>query len=95
MNARKKPGWAFWLTVGLILLPVLYVGSFGPVVSLMERQVVSVRTVVRAYRPLIECTAWFDQEGYFNQHSLTGRYVMLFSKEPALTFLLLNGARKH
>jgi hypothetical protein len=27
---HKKPGWAFWATVVAVLLPVLYVLSFGP-----------------------------------------------------------------
>jgi hypothetical protein len=26
---RKKPGWAFWATVGLLSSPVLYIASFG------------------------------------------------------------------
>jgi hypothetical protein len=30
MTDRKKPGWTFWVAVGLIVAPVLYVASFGP-----------------------------------------------------------------
>lgn len=28
---REKPGWAFWLIMALVALPVLYALSFGPV----------------------------------------------------------------
>ena len=30
MDDRRKHGWAFWLTLALIALPVLYIASFGP-----------------------------------------------------------------
>lgn len=30
MDDRKKHGWRFWFAVIAIMLPVLYVGSFGP-----------------------------------------------------------------
>src|SRR5690242_8761314 len=31
MTSRGKPGGAFWATVAIALLPILYVASFGPV----------------------------------------------------------------
>jgi hypothetical protein len=34
MTDRKKPGWAFWTTMILVSLPVLYVASWGPVCKL-------------------------------------------------------------
>lgn len=36
MEPRKKHGWPFWIAVTLIVLPQLYVGSFGPVHALDE-----------------------------------------------------------
>jgi hypothetical protein len=30
LDDRKKPGWAFWTTVVVASLPLLYVASFGP-----------------------------------------------------------------
>src|SRR5262249_34253720 len=30
MNRERKPGWGFWLTIALIVLPVLYIVSSGP-----------------------------------------------------------------
>ena len=30
MTDRKKPGWAFWTTVVVVLVPLLYVLSIGP-----------------------------------------------------------------
>lgn len=31
MPDDRKHGWTFWLTVALIVVPILYVTSFGPV----------------------------------------------------------------
>ncbi len=36
MTSRKKPGVAFWATVVVVCLPLLYVASFGPVCALAE-----------------------------------------------------------
>jgi hypothetical protein len=30
MTSRKKPGVAFWATVAVVVVPLLYVLSFGP-----------------------------------------------------------------
>jgi len=37
MKDRKKPGVAFWATVGLVAIPVLYVLSAGPACWLATR----------------------------------------------------------
>lgn len=37
MDERKKQGWPFWFAVGLILLPMLYVASVGPVCGYSNR----------------------------------------------------------
>src|SRR5262245_38638214 len=39
MNSKhRKHGWAFWLIVALIGLPVLYVASFGPTCWWLSRE---------------------------------------------------------
>lgn len=35
--AGKKPGWAFWTTLVLVGVPVLYVASFGPACWIVSR----------------------------------------------------------
>ncbi len=57
MTDRKKPGVAFWATVGLVVVLVGYVASFGPACRLGNRQQLSVRTIYVAYRPII--AVWF------------------------------------
>jgi hypothetical protein len=53
MRNRKKSGWAFWLTVGLILLPMLYVASFGPACAAVARRHLPARRVAWLFRPLL------------------------------------------
>lgn len=36
---RKKPGWAFWTIVVLVVLPVLYVLSSGPTLMIARTRV--------------------------------------------------------
>src|SRR5215471_11208257 len=36
-TSRKKPGWAFWTTVAVVGLPLLYVASFGPTCWISSR----------------------------------------------------------
>jgi hypothetical protein len=53
MRKRKKPGWAFWLIVALIGLPVLYVASFGPACWITSRCDLSPARLAAAYRPMM------------------------------------------
>jgi len=46
---RKKPGWAFWATAAIIVVPVLYVLSFGPACWIASRTTESYMPA--AYRP--------------------------------------------
>ena len=52
-SSRKKPGVAFWTTAALLVLPVLYVVSFGPVVWLADRDVVSKHMAAATYSPIL------------------------------------------
>lgn len=55
MNSdRRKPGVAFWATVAVVGLPLLYVASFGPACWLARMEVVSVTSVAHAYSPLVK-----------------------------------------
>ena len=57
MTDRKKPGVAFWATVGLVVVLVGYALSFGPMCWLVGMGVVPRRVVYfasDAYNPLIE-----------------------------------------
>ena len=57
MTDRKKPGWPFWATVVvLVVLPILYVLSFGPVCWLAEREIIPISSV-EACRPLAKIAA--------------------------------------
>lgn len=49
---RKKPGWAFWLTVGLVLYPL----SFVPACWVSSRLQPSGTCLSAVYRPII--LAW-------------------------------------
>ena len=55
MNSRKKPGVAFWATVVVAILPVLYVLSWAPAGRLRFNGVLS-RRAMRIYEPL----AWIQ-----------------------------------
>lgn len=51
MDARKKHGWAFWLTVALFVLLVVYPLSYPPVFRLwLEGRLPA--SALRIYRPL-------------------------------------------
>ena len=61
MSDRKKPGVAFWVTVGLALL-ILYVASAGPVGWLSRRDFMSdaaISAAKRFYWPLM----WAQESG--------------------------------
>ena len=51
---RKKPGVAFWATVGLVVLPLLYVASFGPACWFVGEGHLPVNALWRIYRPLAQ-----------------------------------------
>jgi hypothetical protein len=50
MTSRKKPGVAFWATVGLVVV-LAYPISFGPACWINERTGTGGRIIVAAYRP--------------------------------------------
>jgi len=55
---REKPTVAFWVAVvvsgGLVLLPILYVASFGPACCLADRGIVSADEISAAYPQIFE-----------------------------------------
>ena len=55
---RKKPGVAFWATVALVGLPILYVLSFGPVCWITSRTNVGVDLLPKLYLPVILVWDW-------------------------------------
>ena len=52
-EARKRPGVAFWASVALVALPILYVTSFGPACWLSARSPSDGRSVKAVYWPLV------------------------------------------
>ncbi len=52
MIDRKKPGVAFWATVLLVGLPLLYVASFGPACWTVSRADAGASTLPFVYKPL-------------------------------------------
>ena len=52
MTSRKKPGVAFWATVGLVGL-VLYVLSFGPAIWLVAHDRLPTKPTSIVFRPLL------------------------------------------
>jgi hypothetical protein len=54
MTDRKKPGVAFWATVGLVVV-LLYVASFGPACWAFRRNMTpgTLIFVAKCYRPLV------------------------------------------
>ena len=52
MSDERKPLWP-WIVALLIGLPVLYVGSFGPVCWLNERGVLKAAAVSAIYSPVL------------------------------------------
>lgn len=52
VEQRRKPGWAFWLTVAVVGL-VLYVASFGPACWLAVRtETADSDMFIAAYQPM-------------------------------------------
>lgn len=52
-DERRKPGWAYWLTVALVASPMLYVASFGPACWIAARTGVNESRLFTApYTPL-------------------------------------------
>ena len=49
---RNKPGVAFWATVVVVVVPILYVVSFGPACWLGDRKVIPESIPRFVYRPL-------------------------------------------
>jgi hypothetical protein len=60
MTDRKKPGVVFWATVAL-LVPFLYVASFGPACWLTSRLECGANLLPTIYRPLV-ATIMIDRE---------------------------------
>lgn len=60
MSDHKKPGWTFWVTASVAVLPVLYVLSSGPVQWMDSHGMISdfFRALLMViYRPL----RWIDR----------------------------------
>lgn len=51
VNRREK--WAKWTLVTVIGLPVLYVASFGPIVWLADRDIISRSRAAQIFSPII------------------------------------------
>ena len=52
MTDRKKPGWAFWATVVVVVALVAYPLSFGPACWISSRTGRGARVVSAAYQPI-------------------------------------------
>jgi hypothetical protein len=50
---RKKPGVALWATVVLVVVPLLYVLSFGPACWISSRTGIGASVVGPFYRPIL------------------------------------------
>src|SRR5262249_55978336 len=51
VNRRER--WAKWTLAGLIGVPALYAGSFGPACWISDRDILSENAVIATYRPLV------------------------------------------
>ena len=51
---KKKPGVAFWATVVVVSLPLLYVLGIRPACWLVRMEVLDLSTVAHVYRPIVE-----------------------------------------
>lgn len=69
---RKKPGAAFWATLGLVVLLVVYPLSFGPACWLADKDLVSATDVKHVYRPIV---VWMLSPN-LPLHSLISRYAV-------------------
>jgi hypothetical protein len=54
---RKKPGVAFWATVVVVGLPLLYVLSFGPACWLARQRFLPPSVAAQIYRPILWASA--------------------------------------
>src|SRR5262245_45043497 len=52
-SARNKPGVAFWATVVVVCLPLLYTLSFGPACWITSSTAVRTRTTGKLYYPVL------------------------------------------
>jgi len=52
MTSRKKPGVAFWATVMVVVMLVLYPLSFGPACWISNRAGIGSSVVATIYRPI-------------------------------------------
>jgi hypothetical protein len=82
MTDRKKPGVAFWATVVLVCLPLLYIASFGPACWIRLNRVLPNSEILLdvhlfVYRPLYALA---------ETHESIGRamswYAYLFARDP-------------
>jgi len=53
LTDRKHPTAAFWITVALVVVLVVYPLSFGPACWLTAKGVVPVEAIETAYRPVV------------------------------------------
>jgi hypothetical protein len=51
---RNKPGVAFWATVVVVALPLIYVLSFGPACWISSHSGIGVYALPKVYRPILE-----------------------------------------
>ncbi len=86
MTDRKKPGVAFWATVGLAGL-VLYVASFGPACWLCEKQRVPTYLAWLAFRPL----TWLIVESPHGIGAPIRKYAAVFSERQDVGLPRMNG----
>lgn len=59
---KRGAGWAVWVAVGCVVLPVLYVLSLGPACWLTEKRVIPFAATKAAYRPLVRAIRSMPQE---------------------------------
>jgi len=54
MTSRKHPSVALWITVALlVVVPVLYIASFGPACWISERNGIGERAVSKVFWPIV------------------------------------------
>jgi hypothetical protein len=53
MSDHRKPGVAYWATVVVVCLPLLYVLSFGPACWISSRTGMGVYKLPTLYRPIL------------------------------------------
>ena len=96
MTDSKKHGWAFWATVGLVVVLVGYPLSFGPACWLVSWEILPDWGIGAIYRPLYyhfaEQEAAFARTKHFHpifKHLI--RYGTLFDRKP--TYWSYGGSR--